>query len=85
MAYHKEHLKYDAYDALNGHFPTDKVIYYYNGMGCTKEIFEEIKENPLHYRKGKNGYAEYFNRGWRESASVRNEDIDKINNKKPLN
>ena len=83
MAHANEHLKYDAYDALAGNFPSILVFYYYNNFACTKQMFDKIKENPLHYRKGKNGYAEYFNRVWRESASVTNEDIDKMNNKKP--
>ena len=76
-AHNNSHLRYDAYDALAGWFPTNKVFYYYNNFACTKEIFKKICENPLHYRKGKNEYAEYFNRVWRESASVKNEDIDK--------
>ena len=82
MRYHKEYLKYDAYDALGGHFPGDKVFYHYNGFACDKDMFKDIKENPVHYRKGRNGYAEYFNRVWRESASVKNEDVDTLNNKK---
>ena len=82
MAHYKSYLRYDAYDALGGHFPGALVFYTYNGFACSKKMFKDIDDNPIHYRKGKNGYAEYFNRVWRESASVKNEDVDKINNKK---
>lgn len=82
--HYKEYLKYDAYDALAGNFPGKTALFYYNGFGCTKEMFKEIDEYPLHYRKGKNGYAEYFNRVWRESASVKNEDIERANQKKVM-
>lgn len=47
MAYAKEHLKHDAYNALNGWFPTDKVIFYYKGCGCTKADFKRIDEERL--------------------------------------
>jgi hypothetical protein len=37
----------------------------------------------MEYRKTKGVYAEYYYKGsWRESASVKNEDVDKMNNKK---
>ena len=81
MAHYNSHLKYDAYDALAGNFPGALVFYTYNGFACDKKMFKKIDENPLHYRKGKGAYAEYFNRVWRESASVKNEDVDKMNNK----
>tara|TARA_R110000850_G_scaffold29047_1_gene80469 strand:+ start:3019 stop:3141 length:123 start_codon:yes stop_codon:yes gene_type:complete len=34
----------------------------------------------MKYRKTKGVYAEYYYKGsWRESASVKNEDVDKLN------
>jgi hypothetical protein len=37
----------------------------------------------MQYRKGEYIYAEYFHKGvWKVSASVKNEDVDKMNNKK---
>ena len=37
----------------------------------------------MKYKKGANGYALYWHKGaWKESGSVRNEDADKLNNKK---
>ena len=42
MAHAKAYLRYNAYEKLNGHFPTDKVIFCYKGFGCTKRMFKEI-------------------------------------------
>ena len=42
MAHAKAYLRYHAHDKLNGHFPTDKVVFYYKGFGCTKRMFKEI-------------------------------------------
>ena len=42
MAHAKAYLRYHAYEKLSGHFPTDKVIFYYKGFGCTKRMFKEI-------------------------------------------
>ena len=37
----------------------------------------------MEYRKTKGVYAEYYYKGsWRESASVKNEDVDKLNKRK---
>ena len=34
----------------------------------------------MKYKKGHNGYALYFSKGvWKVSASVRNEDVDRLN------
>jgi len=44
MAHYKRYLRYVAYEKLNGHFPTDRVIFYFKGYGCTKRDFEEIAE-----------------------------------------
>ena len=34
----------------------------------------------MKYKKGLNGYALYFSKGlWKVSASVRNEDVDRLN------
>lgn len=44
MAYAKARFRYDAYKKLGGWFPTNMVIYYYKGLGCTKVMFEIIDE-----------------------------------------
>ena len=50
MTHAKAYLKYAAYEALNGHFPMDKVIYYFKGFGCNKEMFEKITSDRLKAR-----------------------------------
>ena len=47
MAHHKSYLRYVAYEKLNGHFPTDKVIFYYKGYGVTKAMFAAIDEERI--------------------------------------
>jgi len=53
-------------------------------MESLKECSRTSIESEMEYRKTKGVYAEYYYKGsWRESASVKNEDVDKLNNKKP--
>jgi hypothetical protein len=51
MAHYKSYLRYNAYDAYNGKFPTNFIICVYKGFGFTKEVFDEIKEEREEVRK----------------------------------
>ena len=54
MAHHKSYLRYVAYEKLNGHFPTDKVIFYFKKLACTKAMFMAIdKEKELTIEQGR--------------------------------
>lgn len=45
--HYKSYLRYSAYEALSGHFPTDKVIFYFKGYGVTKATFAAIDEERM--------------------------------------
>jgi len=42
MKVHRKLIK--AYKALQGHFPGDKVIFYYKGYGVKKNDFSRVAE-----------------------------------------
>ena len=42
MAHYKSYLRYNAYEALQGCFPMNSVIFYYKGYGVTKFDFDKI-------------------------------------------
>ena len=44
MAHYKSYLRYNAYEAYGGTFPTNFVICVYKGFGFKKEVFDKIKE-----------------------------------------
>ena len=44
MTHYKSYLRYNAYEAYGGTFPTNFVICVYKGFGFKKEVFDKIKE-----------------------------------------
>ena len=51
MAHYKSYLRYNAYEAYGGTFPTNFVICVYKGFGFKKEVFDQIKEEKEAARK----------------------------------